>query len=114
MTAFEIEGTWLADHDEILALLVYAALALWCLGFATAGMALVLKDAGAAAATLVRTTFLLPLAGLVVTPLAVGIAWLTGYSSSAPVVLVEATVVLGGCALSILAARSLAVRRAVR
>lgn len=55
-------------------------------------------------------TVLLPLAALVITPITMGFAWTTNYSTSAPAVLIEMVLVAGALGGSIVLARRWALR----
>lgn len=102
-----------SDGDNLaIAALCYGLLALACLSAALAGVALALRGAGAVGATLWRAALLVPVAGLVVTPLTMLFASLTGYSTNPSIVSLEAGLVLGAGAAALAAARHWALRRA--
>jgi hypothetical protein len=69
-----------------------------------------LKDLPQVRPTVHAMAVLLPLAAIVITPITMGFAWTTGYSTSAPVVLIELVLVAGTLAGAIVLARRWALR----
>jgi hypothetical protein len=100
-----------SDRDQwIWALLAYGSLAVACTAAALAGVALALRGLGGVRATLWRAALLLPVAGVVITPLTMLFAAGTGYDTTTSTVLLETGMVLGACAAAAAAARRWALR----
>jgi len=69
-----------------------------------------LRDLPRIRATANAMILLLPLAGIVVTPITMAFAWMTGFSTSSPAVVIEMLLVAGACAGAIVLARRWALR----
>jgi hypothetical protein len=69
-----------------------------------------LRDLAEVRPTARRMTVLLPLAGLLITPVTMGFAWSTGYSTAPQVVLAEVALALGALAGATVLARTWALR----
>lgn len=100
-------------YEVLGAVVAYSGLAAFCLAGVIAGIWLALRGRTAVRATLRRVALLLPLAAMVVTPVTIAFARSTGYSTVGSVVLIEAGIVLGGCALALVVARRSALRHSL-
>ncbi|MCW6010405.1 hypothetical protein K1W54_38540 [Micromonospora sp. CPCC 205371] len=79
--------------STVVILAMYAGLALPVLAGALVGAAIGLRGRPAVGGTVARMALLVPLAGLLATPLTMGFAWLVGYSTLTPIVLMEVGIV---------------------
>ena len=95
------------------ALSAYGVLAVACTAAALTGIAVALRGLVAVRATVWRAALLLPVAGVVITPLTMSFAAATGYDTATRTVLLETGMVLGACAAAVVGARRWALRGAL-
>jgi hypothetical protein len=72
---------------------LYAGLVLPVLAGALGAVAIRMRDLPAIGGTVARMALLVPLAGLLATPVTMGSAWLVGYSTATPIVAMEVSIV---------------------
>lgn len=111
VTAFDLPAG-LHVPVVVAVLIHYGGVAAVVLGGALAAVHLHLKDVPGIRDTVAAMAVLLPLAGLVVTPVTMGFARLTDYSTAPPVVLTETAMVLAALAGATLLARRWSLRPA--
>lgn len=104
------EATSLGLRDQgRMAIAAHSLLALLSLGGALVAMGFVLRPSGAVRETLVRAAALLPLAALVITPVTISFARVTGYSTHPTVLVIEMSLIVGAATLAVVSARRSAV-----
>ena len=101
------------DVGVVAALLVWSALAAFCLGGALLGLGLALRGSGRVRPTLWRAAVLLPVTGVGAALGTVAYARSTGYRTDGTTVLLELALVVGSVAAALAVARAWAVRGAL-